>query len=123
MKEIKISTQIKGPNQQKLAIKFDFKSLGLDWNLNDTVRVRCYKKENKIVLERVANKYSKQIAYNLTSTGGNSVTHDKAIYVSQKSTRFARLAKVNSADVAARLVGNKIELHLPKEIFLGGKNV
>lgn len=119
MNEVKVSTQLKGPKQQQLALKFDFQQMGLDWSVSDTLRVRCFKKENKIVLEKVANKYSKQIAYNITSAGSGCSTHDKSIYIAQKNTRFARLSKVNGVGVAARLVGNKLEIHLPKEIFAG----
>lgn len=122
MNEVKISTQIKGPHQQQLALKFDFQKMGLDWSLKDTLRVRCFKKENKIVLEKVANKYSKQVAYNITSAGSGCAQHDKSIYIAQKNTRFKRLCKVSGVGVAARLVGGKLEIHLPQEIFAGDMN-
>ncbi len=118
MNEIKLSTQIKSDKEQKLTVKFDAKALGLDWKKEDTIRVKCYKKEGRIVLTKVARKYSRQIAYNVTSMGSGTFAHNLGIYVTRKNTRFDSLTKTHMADAAVRLINSKsIEVHLPKEVF------
>lgn len=117
MNEVKISTQVKSNNNQKLAIKLDLQSLGLDWSNDTFVRVRSYKKLGKIVLEKVSNKYNKQVTYKITDTAGGNSSHQKGIYVTQKNKRFNKIAASKVVSAAARLNNNKIEIYLPDEIF------
>ena len=118
MNEIKVSTQIKSPNEQKLTLKIDAKALGLNWALSDTIRVKCYPAERRIVLEKVAKKHSKQIAYNITSMGSGEFSHKLGIYVTQKRTRFSTLGQSKTIGAAARMLNaRQVEIHLPQEIF------
>lgn len=118
MNEIKISTQIKSDKEQKLTVKFDAKALGLDWKKEDTIRVKCYKKEGRLVLTKVARKYDRQIAYNVTSMGSGTFAHNLGIYVTRKNTRFNALTPTHMASAAVRmLTPSSIEVHLPKEVF------
>lgn len=92
--------------------------LGLNWNENDIIRVRSLKKQGKIILERQPNRYAKQVAYRLTKTAGGQSKHQLGIYISQKNTRFSKLANTNATPAAFRKISDKsVEVHLPQEIF------
>ena len=118
MNEVKLSTQIKSKGEQKLTIKFDPKALGVSWGLGDHIRVRCYKKEGRLTLERVARRYERQIAYKVTSMGHGDYSHNVGIYVTRRNTRFAHLVQTHMKDAAVRRLDNsRLELYLPKEIF------
>lgn len=118
MNEIKLSTQIKSQNEQKLTIKFDTKALGLDWQKSDTIRVKCYRAEGRVVLKKVARKYPRQIAYNITSMGNGNYSHNLGIYVTQKKTRFNKLTATHMSTAAARKLNDReVEIYLPREIF------
>lgn len=121
MNEIKLSTQIKSQNEQKLTIKFDasaLEQLGVSWSRSDTLRVKCYKKEGRVVLKKVARKYDRQVAYNITSMGNGNYSHSLGIYVTQKRTRFDKLTQTHMSTAAARKIShNEIEIYLPREIF------
>ena len=80
-------TTLKTQTQSRFIIKFDPKEM--NWESDDIIRVIANKRENKIILTRVANKYDKQIAHKITSTGRGEYKYNKGIFVGFKKRRFA----------------------------------
>jgi hypothetical protein len=102
--------------QSRFVIKFDPKEM--NWDKKDIIRVITNKKENKIILTRVANKYSKQIAHTITSTGRGDYEYNQGIFVGYNKRRFAgELAAGKSAEVRVRKLANSIEIKMPKAVF------
>lgn len=103
-------------NRDRVVVKFDPSEL--NWQKNDIIRVISKKKENKIILTRVANKYSKQVAYTLTSTGRGTFSFNQGVFIPYRKNRFAnKLAIGKSAEVIVNKSANRIEIQMPNEVF------
>lgn len=118
MNEIKMSTQIKENQKNRLAIKFDTDSMGLNWKRGDILRVISNKKENSLILKKVSVKSSKKICHKITSTSGGENPY-LGIYIQYGARRFKQaFDKMNSIVPDFRLISSsEVEIHMPKEVF------
>jgi hypothetical protein len=123
MNEITLSTQVSAGRGSRLSIKLDVKSLGVDCNEKDIIRVRSYKKDGTLILSRVGKKAAKTVAYGLTKTGGGEFAHSLGIYVAHRPTRFRNALKpATTVSAGARFIDSKkklLQVFLPRDIFQG----
>lgn len=122
MQEVKISTNVnEAGTKGNMSIKLDVESMGLNWNKGDTIRVKTYKKEGRIVLKAVGKKISKTVCHKLTTTGGSATTHALGFKLNYRKSRFkGPLAQIKTIDAATRFTNkknNEIEIFLPREVF------
>lgn len=121
MKEVKLSTRVKGAKSSEMAIKLDVESLGLKWKAGDIIRMKAFPKEGRIALSRMRKHHEKTISYTLTSTGSGSAKHKLGIYVANRKGRFGKnFAVMKAVDAAVRKNpkrAGEIDIFLPKEIF------
>ncbi|MDQ1326211.1 MAG: hypothetical protein QG564_1336 [Campylobacterota bacterium] len=120
MNEVTLSTNVKN-DSPRLAIKMDVTKLGVQWGINDVIRVMSYKKDGTLILKRVGTKSAKTVAHKLTKTGGGDFDHSLGIYVSYKPTRFRNKFKsASSVSAGARFIDagkNMLQVFLPRDIF------
>ncbi len=116
--ETKISAQ-SNENAQRFVVKFSEKDLqDMGWKNSDIIRVISKKKENKIILKKVANKYAKQVAYTITSTGRGSFSFSSGIFVKYRKNRFAAPPSNGKSDIAISLKkGSCLEISMPEQVF------
>ncbi len=114
----KISAQ-SNQSCERFVIKFDEEELKqLGWESKDIIRVISKKKENKLILKKVNKKYSKQVAYTLTSTGSGVFVGSKGLFVKYGKNRFAAPPKNGVTSVCEKnILGSKMELTIPKEVL------
>lgn len=114
----KISAQSNN-SSERFVIKFEDDELkALGWESKDIIRVISKKKENKIILKKVNKKYSKQVAYTLTSTGSGEFSCSKGLFVKYGKNRFSAPPKNGSSAICEKnIVGNKLELTIPQEVL------
>ena len=112
----KITAQ-KTQDRARFVVKFDPKEM--NWSRHDIIRVISRKKENKIILTRVANKYAKQVAYTLTSTGRGDFSFNDGLFIRYRKNRFAgEMAAGKSAEVLVNKGTNRIEITMPTSLFI-----
>ncbi len=113
--QAKITAQ-KNENSARVVVRFNPEEV--NWKKNDIIRVISKKKENKIILTRVAKKYSKQVAYTLTSTGRGNFSLNQGIFIKYRKNRFAgELLHGQTAEIFVDKGHNRIEIEMPKTIF------
>ncbi len=105
-------------SSQKSRFVVKFNPDEMNWKSGDIIRVISKKKENKIILTKVANKYSKQVAFTLTSTGRGDFSFNKGVFIPYKTKRFAGKPN-NGKSVVMEIENkhNKIEIEMAKELF------
>jgi bifunctional DNA-binding transcriptional regulator/antitoxin component of YhaV-PrlF toxin-antitoxin module len=118
MNEVKMSTQIQEGQKNRLAIKFDIHSMGLNWQRGDILRVISHKKENRLILKKVSAKSFKKICHKITSTSGGENPY-LGIYIQYGARRFKQaFDKMNSVVPAFRLISpSEVEIYMPEEAF------
>ena len=113
-----MSTQIQENQKNRIAIKFDIQSIGLNWKQGDILRVISHKKENRILLQKVGVKSDKKICHKITTTSGGENPY-VGIYVQYGARRFKHgFDKISSVVPAFRRISDsELEIHMPEEAF------
>ncbi len=113
-----MSTQIQESQKNRIAIKFDIQSIGLDWQRGDILRVISHKKENRLILKKVGVKSEKKICHKITTTSGGENPYS-GIYVQYGARRFKEVFEKMSSIVPAfrRISNSELEIYMPDEAF------
>lgn len=113
---VKLSTQQRLSNSQRLCVRLDLEALGLKWAESDTIRTSFYK-DGRIVLRRVGGKYAKQASSTLTKTSGGACACQLGVYIRQTPRRFASLSGKSVVPAVRVIEGRAVEMYIPKEML------